>query len=111
MFGPHSRAYWKNFTEGHQSQYCFKASTLNLEFFTSLAPEKKMHAIAMSRTTQNFYALLNCIVIYIYILGTPLVQVLDEFIHVPLHLEGCRELLLVHASLTVPAITPILHLP
>src|ERR1044072_73 len=59
---PHSRDSRENFPRGHPSQYCSKASTLNLRVFMSWAPEKKMHLVVMSSTNQILYALLNCIV-------------------------------------------------
>src|ERR1044072_3945065 len=66
---PHSRTSRENFPGGHPSQYYSKASTLNHGVFMSWAPEKKTHLVVMSSTNQIFYALLNCIVPYLYSLG------------------------------------------
>src|ERR1044072_5673835 len=58
----HSCTSRENFLGGHPSQYCSKASTLNLRVFMSWAPKKKMHLVVMSSTNQILYAFLNCIV-------------------------------------------------
>src|ERR1044072_8123746 len=63
---PHSPISRENFPGGHPSQYCSKASTLNLVVFMSWAPEKKMHLVVMSSINQILYAFLNCIVPYRY---------------------------------------------
>src|ERR1044072_3302749 len=76
---PHSRTSRENFPGGHPSQYCSKASTLNLVVFMSWAPEKKMHLVVMMRINQILYAFLNCIVPYLYSLGLPLVRVRYRF--------------------------------
>src|ERR1044072_2765843 len=86
---PHSRISQENFPGGHPSQYCSKASTLNLVVFMSWAPEKKMHLVVMSSINQILYAFLNCIVPHLYSLRLPLVRVRYRFSRVSRHLEAC----------------------
>src|ERR1044072_6011220 len=78
---------------------------LTMEFFMSWAPEKKMHLVVMSSTNQIFYALLNCIVPYLYSLGftscSGAVSV-QSCVPPPRSLPGAAPC----PCLTAPAITP-----
>src|ERR1044072_9009409 len=112
---PHSRISRENIPGSHPSEYCSKASTLNLVVFKSWAPEKKMYLVVMSSINQILYAFLNCIVPYLYSLRLPLVRVRYRFSRVSHHLEACQEPLLVRALLhrgSLPALVgPGCHRP